>query len=160
NRTPLVLRQDGIGHGNREDLVRPTRRIVPNFTIDNVIKSLLGFTPEPFVERGLRLIGGRSNFRGAFAGFFHPTFQPTYRVVPQPVNLDGFASTWSHAPVTDFCVHPSQLIARRSLLEQSVIRIDADSEPSPSHVVCDNVFQGWQVGGQHTSIAADLHISA
>src|SRR5690349_24096712 len=67
-----------------------------------------------------------------------PCLEQAQRVVPERVDLHGFASPWRHHPVVDLRVHPSQLVPPGALAEQTVFGIDADPEARATEVGRDD----------------------
>jgi uncharacterized protein YbjT (DUF2867 family) len=53
-----------MAQAQRDDLVRPARRIVPRFTVDHVVAVAALGVPEALVEGGARAIGVASQLLG------------------------------------------------------------------------------------------------
>src|SRR5262249_5209350 len=97
----------------RQDLVRPARRIVPGFTVDDVVAIAPLRVPEALVEGSARAGGvpGQLLGRAGVALLVFPSLEQLQGVVPERIDLDSLAAPGSHHPVTDLGVHPGELIA-------------------------------------------------
>ncbi len=100
-----------------EDLVRTKGRIIPLFTVDNVVQVISLGVPEAAVKGGAGLLGVVFYFVAhlEIAGIVKPLLEQSQGVVPQGVDFDSLLSSASGGdhPITDFGVHPGQLINQR-----------------------------------------------
>jgi hypothetical protein len=92
-------------------------------------------------ERGVRLF---RVFRQALGGllpllFADPRLEQAQGVVPESIDLDGFAASRRHHPVIHLGIHPRQLVAFLTLPEQAILDIDADIEMRATPMVFDDI---------------------
>ena len=88
-----------------------------------------------------------------------PVGEQAQRVVPQRVDLDGFAAPRRDDPVADLRVHPGELKARSALAQQAVVRIDADAESRAGDVALDDVDELRQKRVQQRTVARRREIT-
>src|SRR6185503_20009007 len=97
-------------------------------TVYNIEEIRTRLKPETFVEDFARLLGKMEKVFRRFSQFDRPGSHQPQRVVPQRLDLDGFAASWRDNPVADPRIHPGQGISCRALPDQSISGINADPE--------------------------------
>src|SRR5439155_4522666 len=71
----------------------------------------------------------------------YPPGKQTQRVVPERIDLHRLAATRRHHPITDFGIHPGELIISLALTEESILRIDMDPKVCAAYMVIDHLAQ-------------------
>ena len=97
--------------------------------------------------------------RGIVTLFANPALEQSHCIVPQCVNLNGLAAARSNDPVADFGVHPGELVAFSSLVQQSITRIGFDVEARPREMMIDDVNQMRQQQPQRSAIMGEVEIA-
>src|SRR5262249_31399640 len=95
------------------------------------------------IKRFANLVGASTIVFCAFpiTTLVHPFLHQAQGVVPEGVDLDGFAAPRCDDQIADLRIHPGQLISRRALNKQTIDRIDSDAEASPALVQCDYLLE-------------------
>ena len=105
-----------------ENLVGPDG-LVAAIAVDHVVETARGFVPELLAKTVPRAIG---QLLVVCAGDVVPkaprqVFHGAERVVPERLNLDGFAMPRRDHPIADLGVHPSELHSGLAGQEQAVV---------------------------------------
>src|SRR5690349_5268100 len=139
---PLPLRwEHAVMQADREDLVRPYRGIAM-FTVDHVVQTAGLRVPELSVEAVFRVLGKlvQKHLRSRVAELVRKIAQNAERVVPERLNLDGFARPGSNNPVADLSVHPGELDAGFTT-RQKAIAVETNAITSTSSMPLDDFLQ-------------------
>ncbi len=56
-----------------------------------------------------------------------PGFHTGQRVIPERIHFDRFPMPGSDHPITNFGIHPGELYARSTTMQQTISRINADT---------------------------------
>src|SRR5262249_15533673 len=160
---PFFLVEDRVLKREREQLVGAAGRVVSVLAINHVVEIAALRVPESLIERLAKFFGPLDErFRLWFvcaALFAHPFGQQPERVVPESVDLDGFAAARRDHPIADLGVHPGELVTRRALSQQAVARINADAEPRAPKVKADDVPQGVKDQPQSLAVAGRMEVT-
>ena len=130
---------------NREKLVRTQGPIVAGRGIEDVVAVTGGRIPKA-LEPGDRSLGEIAIFAIGTLKNFGDRFGNSQGVVPQGVNLHGFAVARRHHPVIHFGIHPSHLHPRFSGINQSILPIPMDVVSSALPIPADDFFNGGENG--------------
>src|SRR5436853_55886 len=121
--TTLALgRQRAFRERHRENLIGPERIVEGGRPVDDVVTVLLARMPEA-VETALDAVGKGVPGLGRASETPREPRHRTERVVPERVDLDGFADTRGHHPVAHLCIHPRELNTALPRAEQGVRRV-------------------------------------
>ena len=100
----------------------------PLRAVDDIVQVAPFGVPEALVEGrvGLLRMLGQALCGLVSLLFAYPAFEQAQGVIPEGIDLDRFAAPRRHHPITDFGIHPGQLIALLPLAQQAILRIDAE----------------------------------
>src|SRR5438445_358992 len=106
-----------------------------------IVQISAGIVPEALIERMVSPCG-KFCILDRFAithRFPDPAFHQAKRVVPERIDFDCFSASRCDDPIADLRIHPGELISIFALPQQSVRRIDADTEEGAANMVFDDI---------------------
>src|SRR5581483_11943231 len=106
--------ENGMIEGDGEDLVGTAGVVVAAaLGVDHVVEVAFGLDPKTRVEGVPRAVRDAADLAGARGVAFlaEPLLEQAKRVVPERVDLDGFAAAGRDHPAIDLGVHPGELIS-------------------------------------------------
>ena len=148
--------------GNGKDLIGPKRCVVAaGLSVYHVIQVISLGEPEALVEGRPAPLGNGGVFLGHAVAvlFAHPAFDQLQGVVPECIDFHGFAAVRRDNPISDFCIHPGELISRDAPVWQPVLRVDADVEAGAADMMLDDVPQDREDVPQRGPVAAGLKVT-
>src|SRR5438477_10980685 len=112
--------EDGMRQRDCEDLVRPERRVIAVFAIDDIVKAPAALVPETAVKGLPRQFGMTGDLVGfGMARVAQPLGQQRKRVVSELDDLDRLNAAWRHYPIADLGIHPGPPVNLGSLQQQA-----------------------------------------
>src|SRR5947209_4860325 len=139
--------------GEGEQLIWPAGGIISVLTVNYIVKISTIGVPKSTIE-GLARSRCVLCVRGCclLAVFFsNPMFGKPQRIIPKSVNFDRLAPSRRDHPIVHLCVHPCELVARRSLPQQAIGLIQSDSKPGSTNVMIENIKQLGQNSAQRVA---------
>ncbi len=109
---PARLLKNRVAQCDGQELIRTAGRIIALLTVHDIIQVAARPIPETGIERvpcPLRVRHERVCRLITLFGVC-PLGEQTQRVVPERIDLHRLAAPWRHHPITDFRIHPGELI--------------------------------------------------
>src|SRR5262249_51776525 len=150
-----------MGQRDREQLVWSDRVIVTVLAIHHIEQSAAALIPETCIERFANAVGAAPIvfLTFLFTTLGRPFFHHAQCVVPESVDLDGFAAPRCDDQIADLRVHPRQLVSRRTLHKQAVRGIDPDAETSATLVQVDDLLEQWKQSLECVVVSARFYVA-
>ena len=88
-----------------------------------------------------------------------PLLEQPQRVVPERVDLHGFAAPRRHHPIIHLGIHPRELVALLALPQQTVLGVHPDAEASAAQMVVYDIHKLGQQQPQGGPIRGVVHVA-